>query len=43
MAGYSCVCPDGITGDNCEIDEDDCASGPCLNDGDCFDDVGGFR
>ena len=43
VAAYSCRCPKGIKGDNCEIDEDDCASGPCQNEATCVDEIGGYR
>lgn len=26
----------GYEGDNCEVDIDECADAPCLNDGECF-------
>uniref|UniRef100_A0A3B5MCN4 EGF-like domain-containing protein n=1 Tax=Xiphophorus couchianus TaxID=32473 RepID=A0A3B5MCN4_9TELE len=29
--GYSCRCPDGFTGSNCEKRLDQCSSGPCAN------------
>lgn len=40
---YTCVCPTGFTGDNCESDIDDCLINPCLNGGSCIDDVNSFR
>lgn len=40
---YSCICPTGFTGDNCESDIDDCLINPCLNGGSCIDDVNSFR
>ena len=42
VGGYTCQCPDGISGKNCEINEDNCASGPCENDAECVDQIGGF-
>lgn len=32
-----------MTGRNCETDIDDCASTPCLHDGKCIDQLGGFK
>lgn len=40
---YECECVKGFTGPKCEIDWNDCASNPCLNDGECIDEVGGFH
>ncbi|XP_055739997.1 neurocan core protein-like isoform X2 [Salvelinus fontinalis] len=39
---YSCYCPQGFTGENCEIDVDDCQSNPCLNGGTCIDKIDSF-
>ena len=33
---YSCKCPPGWTGANCEIDISSCQSKPCLNDARCI-------
>ncbi|XP_072367573.1 protein crumbs homolog 1 isoform X1 [Scyliorhinus torazame] len=30
-----CICPIGITGNQCEVDINECESGPCLNGGFC--------
>ena len=40
--GFTCNCPVGLQGERCEIDEDNCASGPCWNEATCVDDVNGF-
>lgn len=33
---FQCNCYIGYTGKNCEIDIDECASGPCQNNGKCL-------
>ncbi|XP_054708446.1 sushi, von Willebrand factor type A, EGF and pentraxin domain-containing protein 1-like [Uloborus diversus] len=40
--GYKCICPEGLRGTYCEVNIDDCASKPCLNNGTCTDAVGGY-
>lgn len=40
--GFSCLCPPGITGSNCEFQVDECASNPCVNGGYCRDYINGF-
>ncbi|XP_068249201.1 delta-like protein B [Palaemon carinicauda] len=34
---YSCECPSGFSGTNCEIINDTCATTPCRNGGTCLD------
>ncbi|XP_066223296.1 protein crumbs homolog 2 [Saccopteryx leptura] len=42
-AGFLCRCPPGFEGDDCSVDVDECASGPCLSGGRCQDLPSGFR
>lgn len=37
LNGYTCVCPAGYEGANCETNIDDCNPNPCLNGGTCVD------
>ncbi|XP_049322590.1 protein crumbs homolog 2a [Astyanax mexicanus] len=39
---FHCACPLGWEGLTCEIDTDECASGPCVH-GNCRDKLGGFE
>ncbi|XP_038063463.1 protein crumbs-like isoform X2 [Patiria miniata] len=41
-SGFLCQCADGYKGTTCEIDIDECASGPCANNGTCNDGVNGY-
>ncbi|KAL5008933.1 hypothetical protein ScPMuIL_014514 [Solemya velum] len=34
---YTCSCPPGFEGTNCEVETDDCQHQPCLNGGKCED------
>ncbi len=38
-----CVCAPGYEGDLCEINTDECASNPCLNNGRCVDGVNKYH
>ncbi|XP_041746167.1 brevican core protein-like [Coregonus clupeaformis] len=40
--GYSCYCPQGYSGESCEIDINDCQSNPCQNGGTCIDEINSF-
>lgn len=40
---FTCSCIPGMTGRICDIDIDDCISAPCLNNGQCIDELGGFH
>ena len=35
--GFTCECPVGLTGTDCSVREDVCASKPCGDTGTCFD------
>lgn len=39
---YNCICKSGFKGVNCEIEENECDSHPCLNGGTCLDQVNGY-
>ncbi|KAJ8920527.1 hypothetical protein NQ315_005396, partial [Exocentrus adspersus] len=39
--GYECVCVPGVTGQNCEININECDSNPC-HYGTCVDKIGGY-
>ncbi|XP_022096135.1 uncharacterized protein LOC110982186 [Acanthaster planci] len=41
-SGYTCNCPDGFTGINCETAIDACQSAPCMNGGQCSSDASGY-
>jgi hypothetical protein len=39
--GYTCACPAGYTGTNCDTEIDECASNPCVN-GQCLDAINSY-
>ena len=40
---YRCTCPEGFSGDNCEVVDNPCATGPCQHGGTCIDMSGEFQ
>ncbi|XP_043274627.1 protein crumbs isoform X2 [Venturia canescens] len=40
-SGYECLCVQGLTGKNCEININECESSPCMA-GSCVDRIGGY-
>jgi hypothetical protein len=39
---YSCQCPAGYTGTNCQTNINDCSPNPCMNGGSCTDGVNSY-
>ncbi|XP_072027809.1 uncharacterized protein [Amphiura filiformis] len=37
-----CICADGFSGDRCEINNNECRSNPCQNNGRCIDNINAF-
>ncbi|XP_066587242.1 protein crumbs isoform X2 [Prorops nasuta] len=40
-SGYECLCVQGVTGKNCELNINECESNPCLS-GSCVDRIGSY-
>ena len=40
---FRCDCAVGFSGSRCEININECASNPCLNEATCLDEIGGYR
>ncbi|KAK1160811.1 aggrecan core protein-like isoform X1 [Acipenser oxyrinchus oxyrinchus] len=38
-----CRCPPGLTGDDCQMDIDECHSGPCVNGASCIDGIDSYK
>ena len=43
LAGYTCTCPPGFEGKNCEINTNDCIDDPCQHGGTCFDFINSYK
>ena len=37
LGGFECFCPNGWTGEHCELSVNDCENVKCLNGGTCMD------
>ena len=40
---YHCYCQGGFRGKRCEVNINDCVSGPCKNNGKCVDGINGYK
>ena len=43
MSGYTCTCPPGFEGRNCEAVTDLCTANPCQNEGICFPFINDYK
>ncbi|TWW53573.1 Delta-like protein 4, partial [Takifugu flavidus] len=42
QGSYTCACRPGFTGQNCEVETNECDSNPCKNGGSCKDQVNNY-
>lgn len=43
QGSYTCKCPPGYTGVDCEVKIKDCTANPCLNNATCLDTIDGYK